>query len=258
MQGLIDCSLKTEYGVCLTYSSPGSFHRDTCNSPHGRERTFNMAKVIDWSEDNSIALGLLTATVKGAGALLLELEKLVPKIWAIWTTLDEVEKHVVLNGAKQKMADAAAIPKDEAPTPGDKLKAMQDLYKRLCDTRVWRAPGAGGVGQPAWKRALDALTEMESQLVKVASSLPQAAKTAVLAGITGLTFPSENGKTRVEWEVIRDAAKATKEASAPGAQAPPVDNSPTKFEEETAEIEKAEVAKKQETRRRPAAAGKKK
>ena len=68
---------------------------------------------------------------------------------SFWTSvhfdeLEEVEKLCIINGLKQKLADKVAVKKDEKLTPAEQKEAMDELWKQLCEERLWNVKGGGG------------------------------------------------------------------------------------------------------------------
>lgn len=92
-----------------------------------------MAKQV-WTVDKNV----VTRTFNdGVSSVEMDLTELFPE----WDAFDECQQACIANGAKQKLADILAVPKDQALTEQEKHDRVKERWTDISVNRNWNVKG---------------------------------------------------------------------------------------------------------------------
>jgi hypothetical protein len=113
--------------------------------------------------------GILSVDMPGYGKEEYELTK----IFTGFEEMTTIQKLIVVNGTKQKLADTTARNKDAALTPTERINVMNDRWNDLLNN-IWNRKGSGGGVKKAELVAKNA--ELEARVKELEAKLAKAKK----------------------------------------------------------------------------------
>lgn len=173
-----------------------------------------MAKrALEWNDKAVVKANLtaLTVTVKDGEESTVSESFELTEIFPNFAQFDEIQRWVIINGVKQKLADSAALSKDTDPTPGEKLEAIQGMWNQITVENQWHKAAAGGGGGPAWvsekKALLLAYAQGEADPVDVKVAIKFRLVTQAELDKAKKLYETERAKASEE-EAVQEAVKA--------------------------------------------------
>lgn len=130
-----------------------------------------------------------------------------------WKKATDLERGIVYNGLKQRLADKAAVGKDAEYTAKERLDMMVTLGEKLLESGTYALPGAGGGGltaeanwEKAYKGALKAMMDNgipEAQAQSIAAVAasnqhPKAKQAVMLADLAEYRAEGTTAERRAE------------------------------------------------------------